>query len=254
MVSLRHYPQTPDARVLQREHDAAPEVTFSISTASAEWLAARSERAYTSNSRSLLDLARIAYALQRPEAEVTHHLRESSDCFVRGITEGAPFHLDDHFEQLEIVVILGAHERAQALADLPADRHVVRGVTYPDSAEREFEILTDLVTGREIQATARMPKAVQTLEKDRLPRAGHEDIASALDVQAQILARDQEGLSRALQRRHEAWAAKFAKPDLASHPRGLMDLNGLALCALARRARLTPWDGSVYMPLSLLQG
>lgn len=254
MTNLRSYPHAPDGTVVRRQYEKIPKRTFSVSTASPEWLATRSGLGFRLNAASLLDLARISYALEQPDAEVIHYLRESSDSFARVVTDGAEFHLDDHFDQLEVVVVLGAQERAVALSNLPPERHIAEGVTHPDAAEREFEILSDLAAGREAQAAVRMPNAVATLESAGLSKKLYEDIGSALDVQAQILTRNQEGLVRGLRRRDAAWAAKFSSPDIASSARGLMDLNGLALCALARRAGLTPWDGSVYMPLSLLQG
>ena len=80
----------------------------------------------------------------------------------------------------------------------------------------------------------------------------NDDIATALALHQHILAHDAAGLPAAFQRREAAWAAKFASPANANTPRGLVDLNALALAALARRAGLPLPGPGVYLPLSLL--
>jgi hypothetical protein len=97
-----------------------------------------------------------------------------------------------------------------------------------------------------------LPEATAALARDRLPKQAQEDTASALEIQQRLLQRDAAGLSRAFARRAAAYAAKFRHPEIVNSPQSLLDLNGLALAALARATGLQVQIDSVYLPLSLL--
>jgi hypothetical protein len=250
---MRSYPHAPHEEILTRLFKTTQALAVPASAATRTLQPDRAPGFWTSNARALLDCARLAYALEQPAEVAMHYFRETAVCFDEGVGIGAPFDLDDHFDQLELAIVLGDVARVTALCDLPADRHVIEGVSFPAAVEREFETLAELAVGRVPSAGSSLNRAAAALATKRLPKLLRDDIDSILALQRQILAGNQTALAEAFARRSAAFEAKFRNPAIANSPRSLLDLNGLAHAALARRAGLDVAVDSVYLPLALLR-
>jgi hypothetical protein len=247
---LRPYPHQPAADELKESFSDDKEGLVPDKDMTPELIAARTEMFFRINATTALDCAAFAYALEHPQSDVKGYLRESRLCFARALKFNAPIPLNDYHVQLSVAQILNDREFSQTLSALPRQRY-----THPDVGFDEIMFLlaefdASLAQGN-LQAVEERIRSARALLANS-PKSLRDSIATFLDLQQAVAARDQSALDKGFRAHEAAFGQAFRPPMMRNMPRGLLDFWGLGLARLAANAGLTVHEQSVYLPLELL--